>query len=366
VSSRALTMTEVIRAYESGVPVIERLYGAIESSIPRRRYARSSPSPRVLLLSFPNSGTTVTTKLGECLARRPMCTSYCRQELWHRRTNGFECDAIPSIACGPGAAMYRSWRESDQRTSPAGTLIKSHGIGYAAFPTPYGFFAYGEGTTARGLSEYVNRTFGGCSGKGGGLDSILQLQRNPFDNLVARYHFKVHANKNYTSRWTGSWRHPSGISLVRVRDFLDDPTIAGSGTPRDLCVMLQWYHRTAWLRREGCAVQTLPYELMYADPARYSVAVAEALRAHPNATQQQACLRLVMARSEWNASSFSPAMVPNYLDQFDLPTARRVLTGIERYLNLSKDFSSPSLVKCDHHPRWWPPLEAWAARRSRK
>ena len=158
-----------------------------------------------------------------------------------------------------------------------------------------------------------------------------------------------------------------------MRAFLDDPIVAGSGTPRDVCVLLHWHHRAAWLRREGCAERVLPYELMYTDTAEYSRELSRLLGLPPAAAAgaptagrsgrprggNRNCLS-VRKRGAWPGAERPP--LPNYLASYDAPTVRRVAAGIERYLNLSDDFRSPTLPACDHRARWWPPMEPWMVR----
>lgn len=348
--SRHNAPPSVISAYRTlAEPLIDRLDQVLDQVLRQGSSldaadGHKGKGRRVLLLTFPNTGTSITLALGACFVERPMCTEYCETEprMGPQSTSPrVPCTTAPNVPCGVGAGLLRHWTPREARgwnqSRSVGALIKSHGVDYGNWP------AYALGVSSHKITEHVGRTFGGC-GKAGGLDAVLQLRRNPFDALVARHHYKS--------------RGPHG-TFARVRAFLDDPLVAGSGTPRDLCVMLQWLHRSMMFRRDGCAASVLSYEMLYDDPGRYGAAVVSLLGG-PRIThrRRRRCLKTVFARPRRNMSS-----LPMYLGEYDVTTLMRMVTGMERYLRLSVNLTAPWLVPCDHRAKWWPPLEPWMTRR---
>ena len=62
-----------VRFARTTLPRLEKAWAA-----PHRADAVKSKKGRVLLLTFPNSGTSYTIRAAECLADSQMCSSYIR------------------------------------------------------------------------------------------------------------------------------------------------------------------------------------------------------------------------------------------------------------------------------------------------
>lgn len=142
---------------------------------------------RSLLLTFPNSGTTATLKLGSCLAGHSMCTEYCQEPmpyancLWtHPSDTTNQCMECKKperlVQCGRGALLLRS----REQLKAGHYLIKTHGVGYTSDAT--------RGARADALLKYIERRFGVCGDAS--VHSVVRVSRNVFDSLGARFHYE--------------------------------------------------------------------------------------------------------------------------------------------------------------------------------
>jgi hypothetical protein len=140
----------------------------------------------VMLLTFPNTGTTMTLWMGQCLAPGSGCTAYEKELM------------TPTIVTkGPRASsMYNLYRDADGHLlpqhscrdwcycgnvatvePPGAAIVKCHGA-----PRTYGDNPRREHPVSH-LVGFIQNTSGPLGG--GGINAFLRVWRNPYDILVS-------------------------------------------------------------------------------------------------------------------------------------------------------------------------------------
>lgn len=111
---------------------------------------------RVLLLSYPNSGTSFTMHVTRCFTRADVCTSYVEETQEYKFMQYFSGDPAP---CGPGA-WYLQGKETPGSWH---RLVKTHGVGFSADinDDKAQLEQLGGVQSADTLVEYVKGTFKG-------------------------------------------------------------------------------------------------------------------------------------------------------------------------------------------------------------
>lgn len=261
---------------------------------------------RIILTTFPNSGTSLTMRTVRQIVGNT-CTEYGNEVK----------DATHGFTCGPGAFAHGdkgqvanlSWR----------SLVKSHGVGYGGgvFKNP--------NLGARRLVDHINMHYATTDGRWQ-VRGIIRLVRNPFDNLVARYHLTCRSNTTNC---------PSDNATISREAFLKHPNIAND---LDIYSYLWWHHRANYLTKHWPVV-TLPYELVYTFPEIYIQTVLNVL-----GVKGDVPLTKNFYIKPRDILISDGHLEPAYLEMFDEGTIRRISVVISRYLELSDQFRSSELV----------------------
>lgn len=294
---------------------------------------------RTLLLAFPNTGSSMTLKLAQGL-------SYWADvgRVWSRAhpKRHDECTEYPLEAkkkpgypdCGPGAFFLQKWglNKDGGHDHPWPVLVKTHGVnyGWAEDPDCSAVARWDHRkqrlcaeTGPRALVDHLNATFGACDGDN--VSRVLQLFRNPYDTLAARYKFQCSFNKR---KGCGT---PDFVKMALV----------------DLCVLLRWHHRAHLLR---CPTTYLDYDTAYVNPREWFTTVLATMapaktisledldRLANDATRDSITPR--------NLTSGVPFHVVDRPDLFDAPMVTRIADVIESYLDRSENFQAPQFPTC--------------------
>ena len=186
-------------------------------------FKRAKPG-RVLLLTFPNAGTTATLLLADCLASQAsgMCTEYCSEVKVGNATHpadqlvgcpvrppplsagGGTCHCSTSrgaapLPCGPGAVHLRMG-DGPARAPQYSVLVKTHGVEFAWQHHALRF----KMDRADALVPFLTDRFGRCDGAAPTMSGVLRVVRNPFDHLGARFHYeqkmkRIRHNESFAS-----------------------------------------------------------------------------------------------------------------------------------------------------------------------
>ena len=356
---------------------MSRLRNAVHSLLqtprPMGRAGGEGGLRRILLYTFPNTGTSFTLSMASRLTGRLQCsTSSYRGELTaipcdnssQGHQIGDECPV--DRLCGKGACELRdscTYRSTvaeqrqlgvDAYAVPVGhvwpVLVKSHGV------------AYGNRTlslpSTNRVIEMVDVTYGGC-GKSGGVDAILGTWRNPYDTFVARFHLRCHNGK--ISRNLCGAVEPTNLQAFA--------TAWSAHLDSEVCVQMRWYHSFAMLlrhqHRKGliCPQAMVEYELIYRDMPAFIESLVDFMSDGG---------RVAALRKMWNASTIanlaagsdlliprnisiddSGMMLPVYLQEHstlfykDAATVIAVAQFIQAYLDRSGNLSTSELVDCN-------------------
>lgn len=289
---------------------------------------------RTLLLSFPNTGTTMTMSIAQSLSvwmdvgwnesgqpekgrkrfrlGHEMCSEYCGERQVSKKEGEFDC--------GRGAYFANAMRHDPVYP----VLVKSHGVAFAfAQVVDRGHGLEGGAFGSSALVEHLDGVFGPC-GDDEGLSRVLQLYRNPFDTLVARYRFECAVH------------HRSGCG---PRDFR-------AAARSDLCVLLRWHHRAA---AYACPTVHLDYDAIYSDTEAWVRTVLASLGALGAAPEDVAKLARHALRYNVEARNATPGLPFHVVDRpdlYDAETVAAVARVVETYLARSADFRSPALLDC--------------------
>tara|TARA_B100000795_G_C22759126_1_gene422815 strand:- start:255 stop:1430 length:1176 start_codon:yes stop_codon:yes gene_type:complete len=272
---------------------------------------------RSLLLTFPNSGTTATLKLGSCLAGHSMCTEYCQEPtpyancLWtHPSDTTNQCTECKKperlVQCGRGALLLRS----REQMKAGHYLIKTHGVEYTSDAT--------RGTRADALLKYIERRFGVCGDVS--VHSVVRVSRNVFDSLGARFHYEKQHQR------------------VRGRSF-------EQFARNDICVLLRWAHRARHMS-DWCPTVTLTYEQLITRIGSYAGVLSVLLSTNSTWETARMCSGLVRTRKLTWAGVH---MVPEYIARgwYSARLVEYIAGAVRRYLNESVMFRSQLLVECN-------------------
>lgn len=176
---------ELVHAYlTKGVPASERLYNVVTRTLVNASGPPQSGSkPLIVLLTFPNTGTTMTHHLAQCLSPGSMCTAYPNEVVRDRR-NGWEYgvqDAnghlLPPHPCAPWCRCSNV--PTPKEYPPLASLIKYHGS-FGSFSTSRPKI---KGETASGFYREMMNSWN-VSFRNVDIASFVRVWRNPFDALV--------------------------------------------------------------------------------------------------------------------------------------------------------------------------------------
>ncbi|CAM9720115.1 unnamed protein product, partial [Phaeothamnion confervicola] len=229
--------------------------------------------PALVLATFPNSGTSFTLRATQEATEHAVYTCY-EHEVMHTHEDNAQLQQLCGFDAGHELGMCQLTNaargelrmrarlhgampppmEGGPPTPPPGkgALIKSH---VADFGT--GVFC-----GADGVERYRRALAQGANGHELERYGVLRLFRNPFDNMVARYHLLTN-----TEQLKGVNAHKAG--------FLADN---GHIPKRDIYTYLYWHlNANVVLRELGMPVALLTYEDIYEDPVAYLRAVVSML-----------------------------------------------------------------------------------------
>ena len=162
------------------------------------------PPKLAMLLSFPNSGTSYTLKLVKTATGYFTGNTYIK-ELYQKR------DPIyPDTEKGP------YWQDETQavrqtmRRPPEYVLVKSHCAGYCSTCSPVE-----QQTSEKAFRNGCVKTFD-LKDQVARFDidkvsKIVHMVRNPFDNIVARYHLDMHLRQKYNETSEYDTNTPEGF-----------------------------------------------------------------------------------------------------------------------------------------------------------
>ena len=189
------------------------------------------------------------------------------------------------------------------------------------------------------MLDHVRHKFHGCSecspcGTDAGFTSVLRIIKNPFDHLVSRFRYNNRANPSLRDS-------PTSFQL--------DASSAGP-VPRDLCLMLQWYHRERKVT-ELCQANTLEYDELYQSSSKSEQKIIQLLG---SSNGGRMCLGGEVRLRPRNTTESS--LLPVHIDFYNADLVEAVATGIFTYLRLSNNFKSKKLLQCgltgwDHEKR---------------
>jgi hypothetical protein len=288
---------------------------------------------RIGLLTFPNTGTSETLQLAQCLAGHGMCTSYCKEVRLDPNNRSMNCCTNPEAcqSCGDGSFGFRL--PFDKNASHAKrSLTKSHGIAYGEKASAFSAL---QALPVNHLKDALDVQLGVCNASEG-MDGFLTLERNTFDTLVSRYHLLCdNGHESCIGRSAEGFLSYDGMALPQFET--DDDT------PADLCLMLQWHHR-ARLVRQSCPSQVVSYEEMVLNTTEYLGNLYSLIE--PSSAFNPECGASIRRRN----ASLIEAGLPANLTMFDADSIIRVSRGIERYLELSNNLTSEKIVPCSGLP----------------
>ena len=249
---------------------------------------------RWTLLTFPNSGSSMTLKLSQCVSGRSMCNTY------NQNPKG------PRKSCGQ--VSYR------HRLKPAGSfqkgvvLVQSHGLHYSTMED-----ATESQTEANALSEYLARDAPAPL-------AVMRIIRNPYDTLVSRYHLAI-----------GSSRATTWTTNLTFDNF----------ARRDVCTMLQWYHLAHHVVIQNNSTLTFQYEAIVSEPERFTEFLRHLLQPAIGETASQCALQV-----RRHSFSIGSGIVPMHADVFSVELRKIVDYAFRQYRRFSNDFEASKLVPC--------------------
>jgi hypothetical protein len=182
-----------VKAYlDVGEAAVRRLHIAVSKAAEHKNGSHSiweTPRsnvlpPRVVVLTFPNTGTHLTQWVGECLTPGSWCTVYPREMLdprlkWVAGYRDSTGRLLPPHPCGKWCACGNVASPDP----PTAALIKFHGVdGTYSLGAPFR-----DGVDGNDLSRHVRDQWGIALGNSKDISAVLRVWRNPFDTLVSPF-----------------------------------------------------------------------------------------------------------------------------------------------------------------------------------
>ena len=344
------------RAYlEEGAPAVDFLMSVLKKTSQKLVNERTEPGQeygqmgRIMLLSFPNSGTSITLKISECVTGRPFCTAYnreCDDPARGGGRGGGDGGAGCIDECGNGAFQIAPLPEDHSEIRSNSALIKNHAFGYASNP--------GGLRTGNAFINNVDQSFNDVDSP---IQGALRLVRNPYDNLVGRFHHVCRRGDTCDSRnsfLTDKVNMTPSRLGARYQELtpLVPPSLPVSQIRiypnlKDLCIYLHWHHRGVILAESNLVpMGIIEYEHLYVNPEGFLETLMGALGVDGDVNDMpDDCTSSIKPR---DIVSLDGQAMPTYLHMYDGKTVRRVAKMIRRYLSLSRNFTTPDLIDCDY------------------